>query len=269
MLGETKPNKASLDALAKAIAGIGTETHVDSLVDLMGALVLHDRVTVVRYSATQRPEFVSFRNYSSEMVRKYLDTYYVHDPFYAHWRKNQKPGIFALRDTERQKRGPYISEFLGESVITDEVGVLLGDGGDWCLGIFLDRSSGKFSRLETAKLEDRFKVFAALHALDIQARSPNFRRTAQPTLPGAQPDEKRSAEIPASLWPSLSEREREVVQLALSGYPTQRIAKKLGIATGTVKNHRRKIYAKLDITTERELFLQFIDGPAPQQGQRK
>ena len=79
MLGETKPNKASLDALAKAIAGIGSETHVNSLVDLMGALVLHDRVTVVRYSATQRPEFVSYRNYSSEMVRKYLDTYYVHD----------------------------------------------------------------------------------------------------------------------------------------------------------------------------------------------
>ena len=260
MLGEAKPNRASLDALAKAIAGVGSATHVDSLVDLIGTLVKHDRVTVVRYSATQRPEFVSYRNYSSEMVRKYLDTYYVHDPFYAHWRKNQKPGIFTLRNTEQQKRGPYISEFLGESVITDEVGVLLSDGGDWCMGIFLDRSAGKFSRNETAKLEDRLNVFAALHALDIQARSPNFRRTAQPTLPGAQPDEKRNAEIPVSLWPSLSDREREVVQLALSGYPTQRIAKKLGIAPGTVKNHRRRIYDKLDITTERELFLQFIDG---------
>ncbi|TGQ88614.1 response regulator transcription factor, partial [Mesorhizobium sp. M1C.F.Ca.ET.204.01.1.1] len=30
---------------------------------------------------------------------------------------------------------------------------------------------------------------------------------------------------------------------------------------GTVKNHRRRIYEKLDITTERELFLQFFQHP--------
>jgi DNA-binding CsgD family transcriptional regulator len=29
----------------------------------------------------------------------------------------------------------------------------------------------------------------------------------------------------------------------------------LGLAVGTVKNHRTRIFRKLDITTERELFL--------------
>ncbi len=44
--------------------------------------------------------------------------------------------------------------------------------------------------------------------------------------------------------------------------PISTIAQRLGITTGTVKNHRRRIYDKLDITTERALFLQFFQHPA-------
>lgn len=68
--------------------------------------------------------------------------------------------------------------------------------------------------------------------------------------------------LPPGLWPELSAREREVVRLVLAGHPSSGIAVNLGITPGTVKNHRRRIYGKLDITTERELFLQYIDGLA-------
>ena len=52
-----------------------------------------DLVTVARYSTTQRPEFVSHRNFSDELVRKYLDVYYVYDPFYEYWRTSQRAGV--------------------------------------------------------------------------------------------------------------------------------------------------------------------------------
>ena len=58
---------------------------------------------------------------------------------------------------------------------------------------------------------------------------------------------------------TLTRREREIVALILRGYPTSIIAKKLVVKPGTVKNHRRNIYLKLDITTERELFLRYVD----------
>lgn len=58
---------------------------------------------------------------------------------------------------------------------------------------------------------------------------------------------------------SLTARERQIADLILQGYPTESIAKKLGIGRGTVKNHRRRLYGKLDITSERELFLQYLD----------
>ncbi|CDX12769.1 Transcriptional regulator (fragment) [Mesorhizobium sp. SOD10] len=133
---------------------------------------------------------------------------------------------------------------------------MLADGGDWCLGIFLDRSTVSFKDSEIALLTERLPVFEALHALDIKARGSDFLRTSTPSGPGASPQQK--PRIPESLWPELSSRERELVELILAGHPTANIAERLGITVGTVKNHRRRIYEKLDITTERELFLQFF-----------
>jgi len=57
----------------------------------------------------------------------------------------------------------------------------------------------------------------------------------------------------------LTPRERDIVELVLRGYPNAQIAKRLGLAVGSVRNHRYRLYTKLDITTERELFFLFID----------
>ncbi|MES0883938.1 helix-turn-helix transcriptional regulator [Roseibium sp. SCP14] len=57
----------------------------------------------------------------------------------------------------------------------------------------------------------------------------------------------------------LTAREFSICSLAVRGFPTTIIAEKLGISSGTVKNHRKRIYRKLDITTERELFLMVLN----------
>lgn len=56
----------------------------------------------------------------------------------------------------------------------------------------------------------------------------------------------------------LTPREAEIVRLSFVGLPNAAIAKQLGVSVGTVKNHRWRLYYKLDITTERELFHQFL-----------
>lgn len=259
MAAETMTRSGDLQALTGAIDALGGPDHVDRLIDLIGCQVLHDKVTVVRYSASERPEFVSWRNYSAALVRAYLDSYYVFDPFYADWSRRQRPGVVVLRQMPDQARGPYISDFLGESDIIDEIGVLLEDSGDWCLGVFLDRSRQRFTNAEIARLNQLFPVFAALHRQDIRLRSPGFRRTDQPAMPGRKPGVMARNALPDHLWPALSGRERELVGLILAGHPTATIAARLAITQGTVKNHRRNIYQKLDITTERELFLQYIE----------
>ncbi len=56
----------------------------------------------------------------------------------------------------------------------------------------------------------------------------------------------------------LSPRERMIVRLVLKGHSTLSISSTLGIAEGTVKNHRKNIYAKLRISGQSELFSTFV-----------
>lgn len=69
--------------------------------------------------------------------------------------------------------------------------------------------------------------------------------------------------LPARFTESLSKREQDIVELILQGHPTKSIAARLGLSLGTVKNYRRRLYDKLDITTEREIFLAFIAASRP------
>jgi DNA-binding CsgD family transcriptional regulator len=64
--------------------------------------------------------------------------------------------------------------------------------------------------------------------------------------------------LPQVLADLLTDREQQVVLLTLKGYPVIEIARKLGLSRGTVKNYRLAIYRKLDITTERELFGEYM-----------
>jgi DNA-binding CsgD family transcriptional regulator len=56
----------------------------------------------------------------------------------------------------------------------------------------------------------------------------------------------------------VSRREHEIICAILEGYPTKSIAERLGCALETVKAHKKRIYSRLDITTEREIFLMFL-----------
>ena len=154
--------------------------------------------------------------------------------------------------------GRYIAEFLAQSAICDEVGILLADGGDWCLGDLPRPFDQAVQRRRDCIAE---RALAGVRGA-ARARHPSragraSRAPPRRQSPGASP--RRQPTIPAGLWPELSTRERELVQLMLAGHPTATIAERLGITVGTVKNHRRRIYEKLDITTERELFLQFFN----------
>ena len=59
--------------------------------------------------------------------------------------------------------------------------------------------------------------------------------------------------------PSLSEREKQVIQLLCSGLRNKAIARQLGVTEGTVKLHVHHIYKKLGVRSRRELRAQIHD----------
>ncbi|WP_206099332.1 response regulator transcription factor [Rheinheimera mangrovi] len=56
----------------------------------------------------------------------------------------------------------------------------------------------------------------------------------------------------------LTDKEQQIVCLLLQGFDSEDIAQQLHISAGTVKNHRKKIYAKLQIGSLSELFQLFL-----------
>ncbi|QRM57962.1 helix-turn-helix transcriptional regulator (plasmid) [Sinorhizobium sp. BG8] len=51
----------------------------------------------------------------------------------------------------------------------------------------------------------------------------------------------------------LTRRQKEIVTLSLQGHHNASIAERLNISVGGVKNHKLRLYERLDITSEREL----------------
>ncbi|MBY0418681.1 MAG: helix-turn-helix transcriptional regulator, partial [Pararheinheimera sp.] len=56
----------------------------------------------------------------------------------------------------------------------------------------------------------------------------------------------------------LTDKEQQIACLLLQGFDSEDIAQQLCISAGTVKNHRKKIYAKLQIGSLSELFQLFL-----------
>ena len=64
----------------------------------------------------------------------------------------------------------------------------------------------------------------------------------------------------------LTPREQQVVELVLHGHSTRLVAEKLGISAETAKLHRKHAFAKLDISSQAELFYLCVDALASHTG---
>jgi DNA-binding CsgD family transcriptional regulator len=244
-------------ALGEAARAIGSDTFHPALLEALRKLVEHDVATVVRYSASAKPVFLLHHGFSDELARLYETTFSAFDPFQAYWSACEQPGIVSLDmvSPEAAKRGRYVREFLHASRISDELGLFLPPVKRSSVALFLERSAGRFTRRERALLEDYFPLFAGLATA--HQRLPAGESYTAPRREIAEADAGLAVAL-KGMAPDLTPRERDIVALILEGHPTATIAKRLNVAHGTVKNHRLRIYEKLDITTERELFLAYL-----------
>lgn len=111
----------------------------------------------------------------------------------------------------------------------------------------------------------RFSVNVAGGILYVEKLSKDFTPAPEGSLlmlevgKPALPPLSFEAALKEFLHDQLTPREREIVKFIISGYPSSLIAEKLSLSVGTIKNHRKRLYYKLNITTERELFLMFLN----------
>ncbi len=257
---------AWLRELGAAAAGIGAPELPGRLLHLLGALIPHDMALVCRYVDGAPPDFLVCEGMAPHLVELYRAGLWRYDPFYAFWRAHREGGVASLRQIlpPAERAGYYRRVFQRrQAKIDDELGLFLPGEAAGSLGLFLERSRGAFSAAERRLAE---AVAPALSGLYLA-----HRRVAGKAVADGAPQRSRNPEAVGALARSavetsgtaLTRREKEIVALILEGHPSAGIAERLGISRGTVKNHRRRIHRKLDITSERELFVTFLGRPKP------
>ncbi|GGE22774.1 helix-turn-helix transcriptional regulator [Aureimonas endophytica] len=196
----------------------------------------------------------------------YLDGAYLLDPFYVACARPVPPGLYRMRDIAPDAffEGEYVNNWevhpcisMESGSLSEEIGYVVELPGGLRAVYSLMRSAGQppfdaaeFERLSGAEpivREALRRQFPRLAAPEPAAAA--LAGAAEPVL------DRAFATFCAGL---LSTRERMVTQMVLRGHSTHSVAALFGIAEGTVKNHRKSIYAKLGIASQQELFSLFL-----------
>lgn len=188
---------------------------------------------------------------------------YLLDPFFHASRNQVAPGLYRMRELapDRFYQSEYYRSYYVQTGLTEEIGFFLAteDGARVVVSLMRAGHSIAFSARELARLRSVAPVVIALAARQWRSLGQRFDdRRFEDTVPPAG-DLSLHAAFADFGRQRLTGREAEVVSLVLRGHSSEAIATALNIAPGTVKIHRKNIYAKLGIGSQAELFSMFLD----------
>ena len=251
----------ALDALLLPIAQVANQVgepgFYPALLSTLATRLDADLSMMMRYSAQNAPEYLIHDGLQAEHMALYLRGLYRVDPIYRLCRKAQAYGVKDLTEisTPEELAGDYFNIFLRLTGMADDLAILFPIEDAASIGLVFERRT-PFLRREIAEMRSLFPLLDSLHRLHRKLSLP-AERTRSRRGPGLPPIDYRAA-VDAFLREELTPRERDIVGLILLGYPTAKIAARLKLSVNTIKNHKKRMYNKLDITTERELFLGFV-----------
>ncbi len=249
-----------ITALASVISHQRTDHFTTSLMAFINVIVLVDITLVVGFSRASRP-IELFRDFDAHSEREYLKRYangaYLLDPFYKISVDGTPSGLYALRDVapDRFFQTEYYASYYSKLPLVDEFCLTHHVSGSWCFTYSMGRTpaSGLYNARERARLwriEPLLRSLMLGHWQDellAAERSERLRDLGEMTT--------RIFAFSKTLAPKgISPREAEVAALILQGHSNHSIAANLGIAVGTVKVLRKRLYAKLRISSQNELY---------------
>jgi DNA-binding CsgD family transcriptional regulator len=228
-------------------------------------LIEADDVSLIRYPDAG-PPLIEYNLPPKRRGKTTLDRYvkgpFLLDPFYRAAQVEERFGVFRLQALAPIgfKDSEYFRTWYHECGFQDECGLLIKlDRGALNLALGMTDSSRRFSKRQVDRLKAVFPAVEALarrhwSQLTPNVESSNLRMRLQESL----------SAFGSSM---LTRREQQVIELVLLGNSTRLVAEKLGISAETVKLHRKHAYAKLDISSQAELFYLFVDALASHTGE--
>lgn len=246
--------------IATLVAVHDSNALAKSIVEFVCATVSNNGTSLLAFHTDAPPEVLA-HSLAPTRARHYLDRYlagpYLLDPLYQMALRKNKPTMCRFRDAQpdRFHSSEYYRQYIERTHLVDEMDFLLGVSTTSTLVLVSGRTEKRFTRIEL----NRMKL---IEPIILGALKRIWHSRDEVDSSGGQDlgMHRRLTDCFDNFGQDvLTQREREITQLLLRGYSSKAIARELGIAPGTVMVHKRNLFAKLGITSQYELFSQFID----------
>lgn len=245
-------------SLGRTIEQIGGDRFWKQLILLLHQGLAFDNALATFYPNQGAPQ--PLEEYDAEpqggpaSMPVYLNGLYLLDPFYQACREGLASGFYRLEEIapDHFRQSEYYLSYFHDNVLEDEVQFVVQLPGQGSLSLSLGMRR-HFGAEECGMLGLLSTWVLALMQQHWQQRH----RRPPPPRQDEMASQVRDAlsQFGAGV---LSERELEIARLILRGYSSKAMAERLAISPETVKVHRRHLYAKLDISSQPELFSLFI-----------
>jgi DNA-binding CsgD family transcriptional regulator len=245
----------ALSHIARAVAAIGSEKFAPRLADLCLGLFGSDSLFISVFSRNLPPRQL-FSNLDAEASQRtigpYLSYAYLLDPFFELFKVGIGTCVVSLDECAPDdfRSSEYYRVFYSEIGLRNEVSMFVdaGRGTSIVLSLGQRGTVAKAPMQDKKLLEQTLPVIAALCLKN------------WPSAGASEGDTDTAVTLAFERFQNskLSAREAEIVRLMLKGHSTKSMARLLGNSPETVKVHRKRIYAKLSISSQGELFSMFL-----------
>ncbi len=257
------------DFCTAIISLIGSDQFFDELAVILGDALPFKWLHIFQYSKDAAP--VALGNHPRSVAyqsgfENYLNFTYVINPTYRAFQLKTNSGVFLISDFIQEGYDDIIGSADFEIRIEDsepigyrtpgwpknmkEFIVLINlPNGTAVDFTFLTEMDGKSHKEHEKRLQSAFPILDAVLTKQFEINPKSFEHHSRPG------QEERFQDFGSD---TLTDREREVVQLILIGHNSNSIASKLCVSLSTIKTHRRNIYSKLQISSQAELFSLFL-----------
>ena len=253
------------DQLAAVVEAGGTPGYPAALVRALHHVVRFDYSVWFVYRGQERPVCV-YDTFTPEQRVVFVEDYqigpYLLDPFYKACADGRQPGLYRLREIapDRFYHSEYFRSYYRRTGLAEEIAFLtyLRDEMRLCVSLMRAGTSSPFSDRDLAKLKKVEPVVHAASARQWTNRTELRDHYIDPAVTEPALDRHVHTAFESFGQNELTPRECEIVRMVLRGHSSESIGRHCGITTGTVKIHRKNIYAKLGISSQSELFSLFI-----------
>ncbi len=253
------------DSLATTVSAIGTMDFAPSLIEALKHVAPFSYSVIFAYCSSARPVDL-FDTFPAAKRRIFVDDYqagpYLLDPLFIVRPEAWGPGPHRVADLapDRFPQSQYFQSYYVQTGLSEEIAFFAPISRETRVVISLMRDAAKlppFAIRERKRLASIAPLVAAASAQNWKDVDDRFSGRGR----GRKIEE--TERILASAFHRFGEgkltaREAEIVELVLKGNSSEAIGKRLGIATGTVRIHRKNIYMKLGIKSQGELFSRFV-----------